>query len=295
MSMTVEKRGYADHAYLAKVTEAMTAFRQDDRYAGLYDVGDLNWWWRDGNFSEPDHQMFWVDEKETILAFGLLSADYRAFDYEFLPRLGDRHEVVLEMFEWGLEGLKEIAGEGARSVFMRDSHAALRTLAERAGFTLNGEAIVQTTLELPSAHTSFNPPEGYWVRSLEEGDLRDGGTPVLHQNADALKRVRETPLYRHDLHLVVEAPGGRLAAECIVWLDTVNKIGIFEPVRTHPDFYRQGLGKVLLSEGLKRMSERGATLAKVGYERGNEAAKRLYETLGFQKAFEKLEHVRVSS
>ena len=98
-------------------------------------------------------------------------------------------------------------------------------------------------------------------------------------------------MYDRDLHLVVEAPDGRLAAECIVWLDAVNRIGIFEPVRTHPAFYRRGLGKLMLAEGLRRMSEHGATLAKVAHERDNPASKRLYETLGFRKiAFEELEY-----
>ena len=288
MPTVINKRGYADRVYLEKVTEAVTAFRQDDKYAGLYDAGDLNWWWRDGDYREPGKQMFWEDE-EKVLAFGLLSTDYRAFDYEFLPSLGDGHAVVGEMFRWGLDSLKRMASDGGtRSVFVRDSHGTLRTLAEQAGFALSGKAMVQTVLELPTL--TLEPSTGYSVRSLRDEDLVDGGTPVLHQKAAALKKVRETPLYRQDLHLVVQAPDGRLAAECIVWLDAVNAIGIFEPVRTHPDFYRRGLGKALLAEGLQRLSEHGATLAKVCHDRDNPAAGRLYKSLGFRKVFEKLEY-----
>ena len=289
MPTVINKRGYADRVYLEKVTEAMTAFRQDDKYAGLYDAGDLNWWWRDGDYREPGKQMFWEDE-EKVLAFGLLSTDYRAFDYEFLPSLGDGHEVVGEMFRWGLDGLKRMASDGGtRSVFVRDSHGTLRALAEQAGFALSGKAMVQTMLEL-SPPALLEPPAGYSVRSLRGEDLVDGGTPVLHQRAAALKKVRETPLYRQDLHLVVQAPDGRLAAECIVWLDAVNKIGVFEPVRTHPDFYRRGLGKLMLSEGLRRMQKHGATLAKVCHDRDNPAAERLYKSLGFREVFEELEY-----
>ncbi|CAN5907739.1 hypothetical protein BH24DEI2_BH24DEI2_08640 [soil metagenome] len=291
MSETVKARGYADRAYLEKVTEAMTAFRQDDRLAGLYDVGDLNWWWRDGDYRKPDKQMFWEDEHGSVLAFGLLSHDYRAFDYEFLPSLGESHEAVQAMFRWGLDGLRKMAESqvGTHQLMVRDSHSTLRGLAEQAGLEPSGHAHVLTVLELPA---SIRVPDiaGYRVRSLCDSDLVDGGTPVLHQKADALKRVQETPLYDRDLHLVVETPDGRLAAECIVWLDGVNHIGIFEPVRTHPDFYRRGLGKLMLSEGLRRMSERGVTLAKVAHNRDNPAAKRLYESLGFRKIFEELEY-----
>ena len=290
MSETVTARGYADRAYLEKVTDAMTAFRQDDRRAGLYDVGDLNWWWRDGDYRDADKQVFWEDEQGRVLAFGLLSRNYRKFDYEFLPSLGESHEVVQAMFRWGLDGLRKMAASHSEPHYLavRDSHLTLRELAEQAGFALSGKAIVQTVLELPTS--PLEPPAGYSVRSLRDEDLVDGGTPVLHQKAAALNKVRETPIYRRDLHLVVQAPDGRLAAECIVWLDTVNKIGIFEPVRTHPDFYRRGLGKLMLSEGLRRMEKRGVTLAKVAHNRDNPAAKRLYESLGFAKAFEELEY-----
>ena len=292
MSETFTARGYAGRAYLEKVTEAMTAFRQDDRRAGLYDAGDFNWRWRVGDYSKPETQMFWEDEQGRVLAFGLLSHEHRAFvDYEFLPSLGESHGVVQAMFRWGLDGLRKMAASYSEPHYLaiRDSHTNLRELAEQAGLEPSRHAHVLTVLELPASQ-KVPDVAGHRVRSLRDSDLVDGGTPVLHQKADALKRVQETPLYDRDLHLVVETPDGRLAAECIVWLDAVNKIGIFEPVRTHPDFYRRGLGKLMLSEGLRRMEKRGATLAKVAHNRDNPAAKRLYESLGFRKLFEELEY-----
>jgi hypothetical protein len=51
----------------------------------------------------------------------------------------------------------------------------------------------------------------------------------VHISAAMYRRVQETTLYRADMHLVVVAPDGRIAAECICWVDPVNSIGVFEP------------------------------------------------------------------
>ena len=82
--------------------------------------------------------------------------------------------------------------------------------------------------------------------------------------------------------MMVVAPDGRCAAFCLFWLDPVNQVGLFEPVGTHPDFQRQGLGKALLLESLRQMKERGMESAIVLTNEGNTAAIRLYESVGFQ-------------
>jgi ribosomal protein S18 acetylase RimI-like enzyme len=48
--------------------------------------------------------------------------------------------------------------------------------------------------------------------------------------------------------MVVVDPAGRLAAFCIGWLDCENADGYLEPVGTHPEFQRQGLGRTLLAD-----------------------------------------------
>jgi len=62
----------------------------------------------------------------------------------------------------------------------------------------------------------------------------------------------------------------------------LTKIGHFEPVGTHPDFQRKGLGKSLLFEGLRRLKSEGMDAADVCTNHDNDAAIRLYESVGFQ-------------
>jgi mycothiol synthase len=50
---------------------------------------------------------------------------------------------------------------------------------------------------------------------------------------------------------------GHAVAFCVVWPDEVNQVGLLEPVGVHPDFHRQGLGRAVVSEGLRRLQACG--------------------------------------
>lgn len=93
------------------------------------------------------------------------------------------------------------------------------------------------------------------------------------------KNVQRVPLYRRDLDIVAEASDGELAAFCTVWFDDITRTAVFEPVGTHPNHQKRGLGKAVMSEGLRRAQELGATLASVSsYTTGAHA---LYDSMGF--------------
>ena len=64
-----------------------------------------------------------------------------------------------------------------------------------------------------------------------------------------------------------------------VWYDDVTRTAVFEPVGTNPAHQNRGLGKAVMSEGLRRVQGLGATLATVSsYSTGAHA---LYESMGF--------------
>ena len=79
----------------------------------------------------------------------------------------------------------------------------------------------------------------------------------------------------------MRAPDGRGASACTIWLDPVNRIGLFEPVATHPDFQGRGLGKAVIAEGLRRLRAAGMDRAILGFDPDNTAARALYSSLGF--------------
>ena len=75
-------------------------------------------------------------------------------------------------------------------------------------------------------------------------------------NAESYGAVFGAPHMEYEW--VVVAPDGRFAAFTNLWIDQVNRSMLFEPVGTHSDFRRQGLGKALMLYALRRMrDERG--------------------------------------
>ena len=93
-----------------------------------------------------------------------------------------------------------------------------------------------------------------------------------------------SPVYDRQCDIVAAAPDGRIGSFCIVWMDHLNQVGHFEPVGTHPDFQKRGLGTAVMLEGLRRMQQRGMPSATVATFEDNSAAIHLYKSLGFRPA-----------
>jgi ribosomal protein S18 acetylase RimI-like enzyme len=254
-------------------------------------VGDLQWWWRDDEYADPTKQVFWENRRGTTGGFVLLSQAYRSLDYEILLRLG-QSPIVQDIVAWGLHRLCELAeadpSQSPYTLFMRQDHQTFHHMARHLGFRATEEALVQTILDLRTGILAVPVPAGYQVRSIQPGDLVAGKPPVLHISAAMYRRVQETSLYREDMHLVVVAPDTRIAAECICWVDPVNGIGVFEPVRTQEGFERRGLARAMMAEGLRNMAARGVRWAKVSHYRCNTAAAALYRAVGFREIFARL-------
>ncbi|MGW5719961.1 GNAT family N-acetyltransferase [Amycolatopsis sp. NPDC003865] len=112
----------------------------------------------------------------------------------------------------------------------------------------------------------------------------DAWAPTTY-TAQSYEGVRRAPGYRDDLHVLVEAPDGTMAASAILWLDEPNKTAEFEPVGTHPGYRRLGLARAMLLHGLRRARDAGATHATVAClgAPGHPAARELYHGVGFRE------------
>ncbi|HZP54561.1 GNAT family N-acetyltransferase [Actinocrinis sp.] len=134
-------------------------------------------------------------------------------------------------------------------------------------------------------------PEGFRFRTADEAGPQavvqahvDAWAPSPY-TVEAYEGVRRTPPYRGDLHVLVEAPDGVMAASAIMWLDEANRTAEFEPVGTHPHYRRRGLGRALLLHGMQRARAAGAThmtVACLGAP-GHRAARGLYYSVGFRQ------------
>lgn len=144
-------------------------------------------------------------------------------------------------------------------------------------------------LERPAIH------EGYSLRTTHPDDMEDcqriadllnaafGRT--FHNVHEYYNFCRLAPCFRQELDLVSVAPDGSFAAYVGIPYDETNRRGIFEPVCTHPDHQRKGLGKALMQEGLLRLKAMGAV--DVTVDTGDMTpANRLYDSLGFTEAYQ---------
>jgi ribosomal protein S18 acetylase RimI-like enzyme len=134
-------------------------------------------------------------------------------------------------------------------------------------------------------------PDGFQVRQLA-GEWEYEERVAVHREAfhpsrvtvDAYRRLREAPGYDPELDLVCVAPDGTFASFCIAWHDPSTRIGEFEPVGARAAYRRMGLTRAVMTEGMRRLQQRGATAAIVSCESSNAASCSLYHSLGFQEA-----------
>ncbi len=203
-----------------------------------------------------------------------------------------RPELLGEMLDW-----YDAEAAGAdRLLTLQSADTAARAIAEAQGYRLDAAA---ADAENGSWH-QFNArdlaevpapalPSGF--RFLSAGDVSVAAAAQAHRDAwhpssftaQSLAQVRGTWPYRADLHVLVAAPDGTLAASAIIWLDAVTRTAEFEPVGTHRDFRRRGLGTALLLHGMGLARAAGAARMLVAClgAAGRSAARGLYCGVGF--------------
>jgi ribosomal protein S18 acetylase RimI-like enzyme len=208
-------------------------------------------------------------------------------DYCDIVSISDMLDVAeAKLPKTGESGKKQLiiwvnaADEGSKAFFAARGYARSKFSAEH---------MRRRSLSLPIPESA--PQDGYAVRALGD-ELELPGRSWLSWKAfhpdepdekyegwEWYKNVQRIPLYRRDLDIVAVAPDGELAAFCTVWFDDITRTAVFEPVGTHPNHQRRGLGKAVMSEGLRRAQRLGATLATVSSY--GTAAHALYESMGF--------------
>lgn len=133
-------------------------------------------------------------------------------------------------------------------------------------------------------------PAGYRIRPLAgrddipaRVDVHRAAFPPSRLTIEKYERLFTLPHYRPEDDLVVEAPDGTFAAFALAWWDPDGRVGEFEPVGTHPEHQRRGLSRALLTFGLRRYAERGASVVQVYSDATNPASEGLYEAVGFRR------------
>lgn len=255
----------------------------------LTHVGDLAWWatMHVGRERERKRQL-WLDDGRCV-AWAWLNLP-GSLDYDVHPdhRAGRVHEEVLDWFE------AEAEGDGARSTFLLEGDDERLTVLEAYGFALRDDAkwYAYYVQELDEPRALPTLPDGFTFRTVDPGkDLHE--RVEVHRavwepsrvTEESYRNVMQAWPYRPDLDCVIQAPDGRFAAYVLCWYDEQNAVGELEPVGTHPDYRRRGLGAAACEYALERLREEGARQAIVyaGGRDEDHPARSLYESVGFRR------------
>jgi len=293
--MGLTRRPYnnpADYEHIRSMLQHTYIYSGPPVYAT---VGDIDWW-RWGPGASPNEtyraELWWDEHLELAGVLWPETSWGQDMQVDLLVHPHFRG-IEDEMLSWA-ETRQRAALTGSPLhltawAFTRD---AVRTaLLQERGYTRTDDGLIylHRTLEQPPPQRML--PPGYSIRFVQaDEDIkqrvavhRAAFAPSQMSEAGYLLLVREAPTYRADLDLVVVAPDGSFAAFCLIWLDTANALGVFEPVGCHPDHQRRGLTRAVMEEGLRRLHALGARAASVNSHRRDEAAARLYASTGFRE------------
>ena len=288
-------RLYTDESDLDLMRAILQAGRAANNGTYYIHPGDLNWWWYYGDPQKifPKSVFLW-DRDGQVIGWSLTA--YGAMDVYFLPELRGTPEAEA-MYIWAEEKLTEIArkqvDDSIETIWVGEHDSVLIPHLKKRGFTReDGHQLIYNSRYLDGDLPAPTLPPGYTVRAMEgdnKAPSRARASYVAFQSkkdwAPYLQNYlnfSHSPVYDPDLDVVAVSPDGEIAAFAICWLDPVNQIGHFEPVGTHPDYQRKGLGRAVLYEGMRRMRARGMRSASVCVDGDNPAGIGVYAAAGFQ-------------
>ncbi len=293
--MSSDPRPYQGQTDFQKMCALLQAGRAANNGTYYVHTGDLSWWLYYPPLDHDHWQNIYLWDDPTnpgrILGWALLSS---TFDVYVQPELRGAPEAEA-MYAWAEDRRAALARANGKDkihmMWVAQDDAVLTGWLQGRGFRLiHSDVYMTRTLDMPIAAPSL--PEGYTVRSSageNEAAARaaaqygafESSAPFDRYEA-RFRRFMQSPVYDPDLDVVAAAPDGRIGAFCIAWPDPLNKVGLFEPVGTHPDFQRKGLGKAVMTDALRRLQGCGMTSANVCTDSENEPAVKLYEVVGFR-------------
>ena len=294
----------ADVQLMQGLAQRVTALRPDHISAGA-SYGELSWIWGQGcvPYGKTWPRRLWYSGGELVAwGWAFLPREVRRNDgsvtqvtgaslsYQIHP---DHTGLIDEVIAW----YEEVAPGLERTVVPTNAEEYALTRWAAHGYQPDAEALGEngdwTQLNERDLAEVQTPvlPEGFRFRTADEVEPQ----AVVQAHVDAwqpssysvpnYQSVRETAAYRGDLHLLVEAPDGTMAASTIMWFDPANKSIEFEPVGTHPDYRRLGLARAMMLHGMRQAVAAGATHATVVClgAPGHPTARALYYGLGFRE------------
>lgn len=197
-----------------------------------------------------------------------------------------------EMLDFAEETIASVNPDGKKNlaVWSTESNSYLNERLTSRGYTRGEDGSYFNSRNLDKDYVP-ELPEGYSFTDATEVKDALARYRVVNRafNPDAeipqvlpgsFLKMEKAPLFRPDLEIMIQYQDGTLVSFCVVWYDEGTGTAMFEPVGTHPDYQRLGLGRAMLLEGLRRLKAIGAKCAYV--ESYGDDRKAFYNSAGFE-------------
>ena len=260
-------------------------------------VGDIEWW----TVNDPDQPA----EGQVRLWF--LDGEAVGWDWPDPPLACDWHlrpglerapflEPMLDRLEAGaLDARNADPTVAFTRAWAMDSDAEAVEVLTRRGYVPDGMALSHwlRTLPVDGGEPVPDPPlpAGYrhasvrWPADLEARvEVHRAAFAPSKMTLEKYRLLGGLPHYDARRDRVIVAPDGTFAAFANAWFDPDALVGELEPVGTHPDHRRLGLGRAVCLAAIRELEGLGAREVIIFTGQSNEAAEALYASLGSVRA-----------
>lgn len=283
---TISSRTYVDEKDFKIMLDLLAAVRPPEHlndYPGRVDIEE--------NLAAPairNNTRLWFDGSQPI---GWAYVDeFNNLRWE----LDTQYEEMTgsQIIEWGVACVQKTLTHGGSTTLdasCREDYAARIAFLKQFGFQQTEDTTIRMRRNLSKLIPQSKLPQGFTIRSIagiQEAEAVAGmhraafGTEYM--TAEKRRIIMSTSGYDPVLDLLVIAPDGAIAANCICSVNEGSKIGSTDPVATHPAYQRLGLARALLLTGLRLLQERGMSFADLGTSGENLAMQKTAESAGFR-------------
>lgn len=207
--------------------------------------------------------------------------------------LDDEYEDVLgaEIIAWGEACIRKTLAPDRSATLeanSKEGYSERISFLKRHGFIQTPDATIHMMRPLSEPIAEPELPPGFVIRPIA-GRPEAEAVAAMHRAAFGTEYmtnenrlvIMNTSEYDPSLDLLVIAPDGMIAANCICSVNEQEKRGFTDPVSTHPQFQRMGLSRALLLTGLRLLKERGMLSAHLGTSGDNIAMQKTAGSVGF--------------
>jgi ribosomal protein S18 acetylase RimI-like enzyme len=200
--------------------------------------------------------------------------------------------IGTEIMEWGETCIRNTLTENQSATLdasCRDDYSARISFLIKHGFSQTQDTTVHLVRSLCEPIPDPVLPAGFIIRPIQGREEAEAvaashraafGTE--HMTTESRLVIMNTSDYDSSLDLVVIAPDGTVAGNCICSVNEKQKKGFTDPISIHPAFRSMGLARSLLLTGMRMLKERGMESAHLGTSGYNTAMQKTAESVGFK-------------